>query len=202
MEVLNKVDAFYATSWSHLIYMMSGATAVVGVLVPMVLQYARGKEFKEISDRMVETARENEEINMARIAELEKRTEERVALRMKKMDEELKHAKSHGFFLQGIALLAEKSNMEACRSFIIAAEELLAIEDLEIAKQNLQAPLKRICKECLPRFAISDFSRGTSPTLDEDFNRLLFLLEKKNIDNRYHADILNLKDAISVAKKR
>lgn len=51
LEILSKIDAFYSSSFNHLMWFLTISFVVIGVLVPFIINYLQKRQFKNLIEQ-------------------------------------------------------------------------------------------------------------------------------------------------------
>ena len=230
LEVLEKVDAFYKTSWDHLIIFGSIAALVIGVVVPLLLQFAQFRLFKREEAAVAQAIKAQVEQAKTSLAETHK--QELASLRQEisasldnKVDGALaavreEHAKELKdvrqrlmkrserltggvFHVQGVLIL-NLGRSQVHEQHARAALSLLhaAISEAKAEdEENLVRSLGLLSDECLPNI--------DKQQLDTTYDRIPVMIGKLeealtslNKHGRYEAQITSLRLALKAAQSR
>jgi hypothetical protein len=223
IEILEKVNAFYDTQWNHFLIYTAVLVGVVGVLVPILLQFYQTRMFKkeedatsnrikqqikdmksEIADALtLEFKHSQEETSIALASNQKQVDEEVVRLRedfaklvdvaKKKLEKDISGAQAGLFHIQGNTQ-AKTYPPLAIESYISAACYDIIAED----EYHLRRVLVNIsdCLKKVTKVAFQDESHfaGFSPMIET--------LEKIYTNNQYTDIIKDLKKEMTAAKER
>jgi len=135
IELINKVDSFYNSAWEKLVLIGTLSFAVVGIIVPFVIQWYQKKTLK-LSENLLKKEIENQTLKIKGeiVEELSKKVEEKIKEYETKINELNASTNAKAFHLQG-NLNREKGYFEqALGDFITASFDYLICNDY----QNLQ----------------------------------------------------------------
>ena len=155
IDLVQKVDAFYNSAWNKLIIFGSIAFAIVGILVPVVIQWYQRRTMKlseelmkkEISDSI---ARIKKEI----IKDVTVKVEQKFEQYERQIKEANESANAKIFFAQGKFNLEKGFFPVALNEFISASYSCIECSDY----QTLQKLLQTISNECLPYLSIEEIN--------------------------------------------
>jgi hypothetical protein len=124
LEILSKVNEFYDSAWSKLIYLLTGAFAVLGVIMPFAIQHYQTKALRA-SENEIET-----KIKKTLEQEFNKKFEEKIA--EFKSETERNHNLFSALFLQFNAdnLLEKGSYYKSIIDYVGAIGFYVACKDL------------------------------------------------------------------------
>lgn len=211
LTVLQYVDHFYATSWSHLIIFVTLAVGVVGVLIPILIQWYQGWTMRheredirsaivgqvsaEVCDRMGKERVLLEEKMGAATKSLEDRLardraelEEGVRKMEANLREKIAGTLGYVWHVQTNVLVNEKKYGAAFQSGIAGLNKYIDGED----HVNLRRLLKMISNDCLPRMTKADFDEMQEEK--EAFHGFMLRIKKWDVKG-------NFKDAVDEGKR-
>ena len=87
MDLLNKMDIFYNNSWTRLIWVVTISFAIIGVFVPILVQWYQKRELKLSEDKLKKDI--HTEFEKA-LLELKEKIEKENELQLKKLRAELR----------------------------------------------------------------------------------------------------------------
>lgn len=134
LEILTKVNEFYDSAWSKLIFLLAGAFAVLGVIMPFVIQYFQNKSIKA-SEKELESKMNLQLIELKNTLkeDFSKVIDEKIL--EYKNDFELKiekinaNANGSSFHAQGNVNHDKKNYKEATRDYFYAIDSYIICED-------------------------------------------------------------------------
>lgn len=207
IELINRVSAFYEIAWTQLLWFIAVAGAIVGVIVPLGIQWYQRRLIK-IEEKEIKTAltRQADDLKVSLQLEMKsfltqtlKQEMERFDVKLNEKEKELtKEAaavRGSVFHVQGNTLLEAKHYIVALSSYIDAASSQLTGDD----QFNLLRVLKLIIK-CLQKISKIDFD--TIPDIESRLDRLLKKLEKMDGSGRYTDFIHDIRKELRDAKER
>jgi len=182
-KALEFVERYYTNSWNNLLWLLAVAFGVIGILMPIFLQWIQNRNNKK----------EIERINKENKALFEKYINE--------INEKFLKNENTIYILQGITFVAQgntimKSNAspeQILNAFFNAAYYFL----LANYDQNLNFVIRTIGDIVnLDGFPKEIASIDDGINIREMYDKTLFLFEKKNTDGRYSSIISLLKEKI------
>lgn len=215
LDLYQKVDSFYNTSWNHLLVYSGIAFTVAVVIIPFLIQvYQRWVfkiEEKKIKDELHASLLEEERSIEKRLVEKFQKFEEIITEKVSKASKdqlgELEKAKAviereleghtgNILHVQGTFAWAQKWYLLATSSFLSAA----CCEASSRDELNLQKSLDSLIEDCLPKIKKKDFE--DEEELNNKFDSLIKELAKLDDRGRYTETIRKLKKSYEEAKKR
>lgn len=193
-ELLNKVDSFYQSAWSKLLLVGSFSLAIIGIIVPLIIQWYQRKivieninllknEMK--SEFMQET--EKQRITMDKLFQDKMNKIEEKIVRLKKS------SSAQTLHIQGVHEFKQKQFPSAVKDFIRAAQLYSETKD----DLNLKTILEALVESCQAGLKKEDIS-----TLEQkgvQFEKLFEQLKtSKNV--LLQEQILKLKSAFEKLK--
>jgi len=182
-KALEFVERYYANSWNNLLWLLAVAFGVIGILMPIFLQWIQNRNNKK----------EIERINKENKVLFEKHINE--------INEKFIEIENRIQFLQGITYVAQgntlmKSNAspeQLINAFLYAAYNFL----LANYDQNLNYVIRTIGDIVnLNAFPKEITSIDDGINIREIYDKTLFLFDKRNTDGRYSSIISLLKEKI------
>jgi len=182
-KALEFVERYYTNSWNNLLWLLAVSFGVIGILMPVFLQWVQNRSNKKEIERI---NNENKALFEGHINEI---------------NDKFIEIENRIQFLQGITYVAQgntlmKSNAspeQLINAFLHAAYNFL----LANYDQNLNYVIRTICGfvnlDAFPK-EIAGIDDGIN--IREIYDRTLFLFEKKNIDGKYSSIISLLKEKI------
>lgn len=192
LNIINGVNDFYDSSWNKLIFIIG----VLGILLPIVVQYFQNKNLKlildEVTNKFDKSIVELKDENKNKLADEIKIFEEKFNLLEEKNTSNEIKIKWSTNLLQARAYLLNKQYHLALYGFLIALDTELNNRDK--LKNNIKATLNSIF-ECLENVTKTTFDKCLE-RLDENHQiRLDDIL--KNLENQEDFDLYKeLKDKI------
>ncbi|GAB4512724.1 MAG: hypothetical protein Tsb0026_16830 [Sulfuricaulis sp.] len=202
IEIINSVSSFYEAAWNHLLWFVVVAGAIIGVLVPYLIQLYQRRLFKVEEGNIKQEL--DKHVNQIK-ADLLKSIEDRFGGQAVTMDnkfselheelaKEIAGAKGGVYFVQARVNREKKSYGLAVRSYALAAIEFLHADSHE----NLQKVLGQI-EECLSHVVKKQI---LSLEINDCFGPFLKGLEAENTSGRYAINIRKLKREWQAANER
>ena len=196
-DVWQKVDQFYSTSWSHLLIYTSVLVALVGVIVPILIQSYQTRLFRSEETALLEKLRAQiaTDLKIASSAleaadkVREKTVLDRIADESKKLEERIAETRSEAlgsvYHIQGNQLEERKDHFGAVVSYSKACREYLGAKN--------EADLRRVLNGITNRY-LSDVTReavqeADSPSLQFELAELIKVLQGANEHGKYRDDI-------------
>jgi len=219
LTVLQYVDHFYATSWSHLIIFVTLAVGVVGVLIPILIQWYQGWTMRheredirsaivgqvsaEVCDRMGKERVLLEEKMGAATKSLEDRLardraelEEGVRKTEANLRKEIAGALGAVYHLQTNSLVSEKAYAAAFRSAIIGLDSYVDGEE----HRNLRRLLNVMSKECFPGMTKAHLDEREEDK--EAFHSVVLRIKKWDVKGDFRDAVDEAKRAFKAASER
>jgi hypothetical protein len=190
IDLINKVDSFYESAWSKLIFSASTAFAIIGIIVPVVIQFYQNKALKA---NEAELKRDFLNMSSELKNELQQFISEKFESERKEMNIKLGelNAKFKGsvFHLQGTDQFSKGNYDEATKNFIIASRSYVICKDYV----NLQQLLYAIADDCLLHFDKKTFDNFKIVN-DFDLEEFIKYLYEANENGSISIHIQNLKN--------
>lgn len=176
VELISNVDSFYNSAWNKLIIVGSLAFGVIGILVPLVIQWYQKKTLK-ISEELLKKDIENQILKLKSelVLEINKTLEERLEKFEEKIDIASASHNAKTFHLEGNSLFNQGQIAQALADFVIAARDYSYVEDYP----NLNGVLNFILQSCLPKLSLEEVS-DLKISQNCDLEYLLTEIEKKD----------------------
>jgi uncharacterized membrane protein YgaE (UPF0421/DUF939 family) len=198
IELINRVASFYDVAWSQLLWFIGVAGAIVGVLVPLAVQFYQRRLFKtEEAAIKNELAQHLDKLKEELRAEIKGHLTETLTQELAHFDKKLgeKEAalerqasalKGGIYLVQGNTIRTRGTSLLATKSFVTAAGSFMDAED----QRNLQKVLN-LTAECLQKVTKAELARF--PDIEGSLNSLLDRLRNEDQDGRY----ANFRESIS-----
>lgn len=209
LEILEKVNSFYASSFSSLMNLVICVLGIIGVLLPVLITIFQSKQIKIQKDDLIslidthmkngiDTAKnELDVLYSKKIIELEEKFNK--LLQNAKAEHDLKVRNVKNFsngascHIQGNLYLQQNFFLDAGLSFIGAAESYIAaMEEL-----NLNRVLNLLIKNVIPFIGNQD----DIAKISTKSNQFLTNIQKINASGRYSDIIEKYNEAISIKIK-
>lgn len=203
LQLLEHVDAFYNNAWIKLIIYITSIFAIVGILVPLFVQWLQRRFFllrenkiesnlKIYCDQLKSTIASD--INDKFRQEKEK-IEKELENMKKDLDNKTSLAKAMVFHAQGRSLYVEKDYFDALKSYLCTIEGYIIGND----QLNLQTALK-IISECMDKIYCEDLENLKYDGCDID--KTIKLLGDNNDGDKLTSFIRDLKKSYGNLKQR
>lgn len=189
IDLINKVDSFYNSAWDKLIIMCSVALAIIGIAMPLILQWYQKKNIK-ISEAKLKSDIEAQasKLKAEILAEINITLEKRIKSFDIKFEEIHASTLARAFHLQADARINVKYISGAYCDYIYAAVNYIKCDDYI----NLQTVLEMILKLCLPELSIEEIE-NLNLEGNADLDALLKELSDKNEKGIYSNIIRDIK---------
>lgn len=184
--------------------LLGAVSAVVGVLVPFVIQRIQSQSFKEEAAKARESIKtEMEELKKtvaitlkAEIsAELLNTINEKIAEKSKDLSKEIMRASAGVWLLQSNSSIKDENYNQATIDVATSARFYLSSED----ELNGRNRLETLVKTCLPKLNRESFSEESE--VESELKALLKWLESNNEHDRYTEIVRQIRTAIVKAKR-
>jgi hypothetical protein len=197
IDIINKVDSFYNSAWDKLVIVGSVSFAVIGILVPFVIQWYQKKTLK-ISEELLKKDIENQSLKLKTelLADIKIILDERIKDFEKKIEELNASATAKTFHLQGNSQLGDKDIGGALADFVTAAQNYLICGDYS----NLQTVLRIILENCVPKLSQEEIN-DLRITHNCDLDLLLNDLTLKDDNGVFSQVIRNIQFKVSKLPK-
>ena len=197
LELINKVDSYYNNCWDKLVIIGSVSFAVVGLIIPFVIQWYQNKTLKLSEDLLKKEIKiEINKIKEDIIQELNIKVEKKINEYENKINELNASMNAKTFHLQG-NLNKEKGYLQfALGDYITAAFDYLLCDD----HQNLQTVLNLITQNCIPELSLEEIDDLITIN-GSDINLLIEELDKKNNNGVLTSIIREIKIKLQKAPK-
>lgn len=175
-DLIQKVDNFYNNAWNKLVFIISIGFTVVGIIVPLFIQWLQKKSLKASEDLLKkEIGDKTKEIKDNISNELLGKIDEK----FKVYDKEIKMTRALGkaktFFAEGKYNLEKNEYKRALSDFINSSYSCLECEDYK----TLQDVVKYILNNCLPNLSREEID-DLKVAKDGDLISLLDYLSEKD----------------------
>lgn len=153
LEILSKVNEFYDSSWSKLLYVIGGAFAVLAIAVPLIIQYIQNKTIKasekELENKIIdEIEKAKKEIKDELTATLNEKIKE-YDVKLKKSSDELSGMM---MFINGVNYSGSKEFLLAYQCFVYSFESHLdgnIKSQFKLNLENILDSLKKLTSESI-----------------------------------------------------
>jgi hypothetical protein len=155
IELINKVDSFYNSAWDKLIVSGSLALAVIGLLVPYLIQWYQKKNLK-ISEELLKRDIENQSLKLKSelLDDINKTLEEKIQEFETKLEKMQASTYARAHHLQANLQTDNGDFLGAYADYYYSAQEYLLCEDFV----NLNIVLKIILNDCLPELSVEEIN--------------------------------------------
>ena len=214
IDIIQKVDAFYNSSWIHLMYIVVIMFGMVGIVVPLFIQWIQTKTLKKEKEEIKATLASEINIKLKDQIDLESNNQKEIIqshfkeheTKIEQLTEMLKNELKSNiektrldfekkindvfggvFHVQGNMLIAREMYKDATDSFIIAGIYYCQCE----TEENLVRTIASLKNSCIPRLnkkLIED-----DPLFQKQFDKLIKKINDINRGGRYTDDINQLK---------
>jgi hypothetical protein len=197
MDLISMVDSFYNSAWNKLIIVGSVSFAVIGILIPFVIQWYQKKTLR-ISEELLKREIENQTLKLRTelLDDINKRLEERVKIFEKRMQELNASTEAKTFHLQANGQLFDNQFTSALVDYITAARNYIACGDYS----NLQTVLRIINDNCIPKLSLEEIN-DIKISSDCDLDKLLDDLWSSDEKGIFGQTIRNIRFGISKLPK-
>lgn len=176
IEIINAVDQFYNSAWDKLIIMASISFGIVGIIVPIIIQWYQKKSLNLSEENLkIEIENQAEEMEIRLSEKFSKQIEDKIKEYEKKIDSLNASSNAKSFHLQAVRSLEKEDYYSALSDFITASFDHLKADDYT----NLQTTLTVICENCLP-FLSREEVNDIKISHNEDLERLIEEVEKND----------------------
>jgi len=206
LEILEKVNAFYSTSFDQLLIIVFGAIGLVGILIPLLITYYQSRQFN-IEKKSLENYIDSMKADLISSAkeeitfELEKEKEllnKALKDNKEELNKSLESNKAELYkqikIIEGAAFLIQANNLKDKNDIDSAIESTIHAIDNFIAgsdEGNLQRVLNTLTEILLP-MANKNILRGF-PDADKRIEHICKKLSKLNDNGRYGDTIKKIK---------
>ena len=194
IEILDKLNSFYSTGFGNLLLYTGILFALIGVVVPLIIQYIQNRNFRHDALEAKKEAREIvESVAKNLLPELVK---SQVTEAIKKANDSIEFAVAGVYFLQGKMQLKDGDHANACISYAWSADHGFAGND-ELAP--LRA-INLIRDDCLPKLNKSHFQ--SEKEIEVSVRKLIEVMRSKNTNRRFEDTIRKMEGRLEAAKNR
>ncbi|MCD6069347.1 MAG: hypothetical protein K0S33_4173 [Bacteroidetes bacterium] len=197
LELLTKVNDFYESAWNKLIIIGTVSFGVIGIIVPIVIQWYQKKTLK-ISEELLkkDTEAKTLKIKSELLKEINASLEKRLQEFEIKVENITSSAEAKTFHLQGNTNLSQKRTLEALSDYIIASEGYIKCTDYI----NLQRVLESISKDCISQLSIEEIT-DLKITDNSDLDLLLKTLSAHDVNGAFESLIREIRFKLSKLPK-
>lgn len=203
LEILEKVDAFYSSSFEALVTLTFSILAFAGILIPILIAYIQNRQLKientllskKLEEEVSKHNAKNEALIKKSIQEEKAQIEKEIESIKVELNKRIAGSEAGLFHIQANHEL-DSYPENAILSFCSSATRYMDSED----ELNLQRVLNCIIKDCLPK--INTDHLEDSQDILTDLDNLLEKLSKNNPNGRYSDIISDIKRELIQSKKR
>ncbi|PKA06505.1 hypothetical protein [Leptospira harrisiae] len=217
VAITEKIHNFYELAWQKLIFFVSTAFIILGLLIPILTQIYQKRDFvikeKELLEKIKSeltvakteiTKSQHEFIETTlneKIGEIESRFNKRISEAEETIMNEVFKAKAGLFHIQGNFEMNFNIPILAARSYMLACDEHLKVtDDLKIDELNL----RRILKELTNSLLLLDRNEllKDEPLITEIYPRIIDLLKEKDINGKFTDPISEIQRSLKIAQSK
>lgn len=200
IDLINKVDSFYNSAWDKLIMMGTVAFAIVGIVVPLIIQWYQKKSLK-ISEELLKKEIENQvsKIKQEILVDISNILDSKFQVYEQKIENLAAAANAKSFHIQGNFYCSIGDFSKGLSDYITAAYNYLICEDFN----NLQIINNNISDICFKKLTYVEIM-NLKITHDSDIEVLINEISKRNekgifspMINGLRLKLNNLKQAIN-----
>lgn len=208
LEIINKVNSFYAGSFSNLLTLTLAILGFSGVLLPIILQIIQTRTLRveqkalqsqiaaDVGAAKATLQAELESLFTKEREDLLKTIKQETDLLNTRFSEQLAGARGKSFFLQAVGYQEKGHDAAAAADFAYAAVQMFEGKE----ESNAQRAIRRLLTS-MPKVDRTDFEvEGT--LLKENLDELVKTLEANNTNDRYGDTISDVKQAVKSAMAR
>lgn len=150
INLINKVDQFYNSAWEKLVIIGTVSFAVIGILVPFVIQWYQKKTLKS-GEELLKIEMQNQLLILKAelLEDISNKLDEKLITFEKKFEEHNASTTAKAFHLQGNSQIVHERYAGALSDFSIAATRYFVCDEYS----NLQVVLSAILENCLPKLS-------------------------------------------------
>jgi tetratricopeptide (TPR) repeat protein len=155
IDLVQKVDSFYNNAWTKLIFIISIGFTIVGVIVPLFIQWLQKRTLKASEDLLKkEIADKTKAIKDEISTNLKKEIEEKFKLYEKEIEITRASANAKLYLAEGKVKLSMNYYDKALSDFITASENCMKSDNYP----SLNDALKLISEDCLPYLSMEEIN--------------------------------------------
>lgn len=198
IDLIDKVNSFYHTAWDKLIIVGTVSFAVIGIIVPLIIQWYQ-KRTLAISESLLKKNIENQILLLK--ADILEDINKTIADKVQEFENSITKlnaaSNARTLHLQGNTALNNNKNVNrALSDYILAAENYLKCEDYP----NLQTMLRLIEKECIPKLSLEEID-DIKIANNSDLERLFENVQQADDKNMFTQTIRNIRLQINKLPK-
>jgi len=161
LEILTKVNEFYDSAWSKLIFLLAGTFTLLSIIIPFIIQHFQNKSLKASEKELegiinLKIFEAKEEIKN----EMEEKLNSSLKLYEKKIESFKKGAKGHSLHLQANFQIEKKNYFQGLKDYARALECYIISND----KTNIKTSLLGIS------FCLDEISSEDLEALKRNYN--------------------------------
>lgn len=197
IDLINKVDSFYNSAWDKLVLFGTISFAIIGILIPFVIQWYQKKTLK-ISEELLRKDIENASLKMKAdlLSDINDTLEKRMILFEQSINKLNASINAKTFHLQGNSQLKDGHISSALSDYIIASIDYLNSEDTP----NLQIVLDIINEDCLPKLSIKEVD-DIKTSHDTNLENMLINITEKDNNAIYSRIIREIRSTLNKLPK-
>lgn len=185
IDLVQKVDDFYNNAWSKLIFIISISFTIVGVIVPLFIQWLQKRTLKASEDLLKkEIVDKTKAIKEEILTNIKKEVEEKFKLYEKEIEITRASANAKLYLAEGKVKLSMNYYDKALSDFISASENCMKSDNYP----SLNDALKLISQDCLPYLSLEEIN-DLKTRNNCDLNSFLDYLTKTD-DRFYFREII------------
>ncbi|OXB08563.1 hypothetical protein B0A81_09645 [Flavobacterium plurextorum] len=201
LEILTKVNEFYDSAWSKLIFLLAGGFAILGIIMPFVIQHFQNKALKA-SEKELETKYNSKLSELRQVLEndLNKKLEEQIEIFKdqieKKMEKNYESANASTLHMQANVNRDKKFYQSAIRDYLHSSTSYAIAEEFI----NLKATLTGVtyCLDFLKKSEIDYLEEVENIKLLETLD----IIENKTISGSFTREIRGIKGKLHTIKNK
>ncbi len=199
---INMVDTFYNNAWNRLVLYGALIIVIVGIVIPIILQYTSRRVQQGKNIEMENKLREEftsfvnlkgksiEEKDKNIIDNYFKEKERIIENKLVQLRRDISHSKGLSFHNLGLRKATEGEILVSTLFYISAGRSYLDAQD----ETNLKIILENIEKNCLGIDKIEDLFEFEE--VKKELNSFISKIEKEFTDKRYSLEIIKINKAI------
>jgi type II secretory pathway pseudopilin PulG len=194
IEIVDKVRQFYTDAWNMLILYVTILIAIVGVVIPLIIQRYQNRTFRLEEEKLKDNLiKENkaiiEKAINERAADLQKQMDENMERITASLKQEMARSLTGTLMVQTSFLWTEKRYLDALESGLSAIKSALQSGN----QANVQRALRNVTRDILPNISKQQYEQ--QPYIKEKIEDTFKTLEAENTDGRYTNYIRDLQSA-------
>ena len=197
IDLITKVDSFYNSAWDKLIIVVTLSFAIIGILIPFVIQWYQKKTLN-ISESLLKKEIEAQTIKIKEelLAEIKEELTEKLIVFEKNIEKIKASSDGKSFHIQGNMQFKNGLIRDALGDFIAAAGFYLVGEDY----LNLQTVMKSISETYIPELSIEEIE-DLKILRNSDLDSLLSSISEKDEKNVFTNVIREIRIKLSKLPK-